>query len=67
MAQDDRNARRKQATSDDTQDRSRVGRGKKNVSNEPLPDLAEEGGIEPLETRPEDYHDRTRDRELNEG
>jgi hypothetical protein len=57
----------RQDTSDDAQDRSQVGRGKKNVSSEPLPDLSEQGGIEPLQERPEDYHDRTRDRELDEG
>lgn len=63
--QKDRNTRTKQGTADDEQDSSQVGRGRKNVSNEPLPDLSEQGGIEPLQERPEDYNDRTRDRELD--
>lgn len=62
---DDRSTRTKQGTTDDAQDGSQVGRGRKNVSNEPLPDLSEQGGIEPLQERPEDYNDRTRDRELD--
>lgn len=63
--QKDRNTRTKQGTADDAQDSSQVGRGRKNVSNEPLPDLSEQGGVEPLQERPEDYNDRTRDRELD--
>ncbi|HEX6307698.1 MAG TPA: hypothetical protein VFZ69_05880 [Longimicrobiales bacterium] len=33
---------------------------------EALPELSEQGGIEPLERSPEKYHDRTRDRALDE-
>lgn len=67
MAQKDRNRPGRQGNTDDAQDGSQVGRGRKNVSSEPLPDLSEQGGIEPLQETPEDYHDRTRDRELDEG
>lgn len=67
MAQNDRKTPAKQDTTDETQDRSRVGRGRKNVSAEPLPDLSEQGGIEPQQERPAEYHDRTRDRTLEEG
>ena len=67
MVQNDRSQRGKQDTAEQTGDRSQVGRGRKNVSSEPLPDLSEQGGIEPLQERPEHYHDRTRDRDLDEG
>lgn len=33
---------------------------------EQLPELSEEGGIEPQVESPAEYHDRTRDRELKE-
>ncbi|MGH7447941.1 MAG: hypothetical protein ACRELT_10305 [Longimicrobiales bacterium] len=33
---------------------------------EELPELSEQGGIEPTEESPADYHDRTRDRTLDE-
>lgn len=66
MAPDDRKTRPDANTTDDARDRSQVGQGRKNVSNEPLPDLSEKGGIEPLQDRPDDYNDRTRDRALDE-
>lgn len=55
-----------QNTKDDARDVQRARSGRRNVSNEPLPELSEEGGIEPLQENPADYNDRTRDRELNE-
>lgn len=48
----------------DSNDQSR--RRAKNVAAEPAPDLSEQGGIEPVERAPSKYHDRTRDRTLEE-
>lgn len=44
-----------------------AGAGRKNVSVEPPPELSEQGGVEPQERDPSQFHDRTRDRELDEG
>ena len=66
VAQNDRSTRKDEGTKENAQDLSRVGRGRKKVSDEPLPELAEEGGIEPQQENPSEYHDRTRDRELDE-
>lgn len=67
MQQKDRGTPRDEGTKEKAADTSHIGRGRKNVSHEPLPELAEEGGIEPLQDTPSDYHDRTRDRQLDEG
>lgn len=56
-----------QNANDEAQNVRREATGRRNVSDEPLPELSEEGGIEPLQENPHDYNDRTRDRELNEG
>jgi hypothetical protein len=56
-----------QGTADTVPDEQQVGRGKKNVSNKPLPELSERGGVEPVERTPAEYNDRTRDHELDEG
>jgi hypothetical protein len=61
-----RRAGEKQNAKDEAQNVRREGTARRNVSNEPLPELSEEGGIEPLQENPADYHDRTRDRELDE-
>lgn len=56
-----------QKTGEDAERGAQAGRSGKNVSNEPLPDLSDQGGVEPLQEDPGDYNDRTRDRELDEG
>jgi hypothetical protein len=46
---------------------TRPARPAEDEAEEQLPELSERGGVEPSERSPSEYHDRSRDRTLDEG